>query len=62
MFGVRNDPAAFVTVKELEDLTENFREKVRCGFGAKPAHVPVSKTLDDLKRLKEEILPKVDAR
>ena len=25
------------------------------------ADVPVSKTLDDLKRLKEEIMPKVDA-
>ena len=25
------------------------------------ADVPVSKTLDDLKRLKEEILPKVEA-
>ena len=25
------------------------------------ADVPVAKTLDDLKRLKEEIMPKVDA-
>ena len=25
------------------------------------ADVPVSKTLDDLKRLKEELMPKVDA-
>ena len=25
------------------------------------ADVPVSKTLDDLKRLKEEIMPKIDA-
>ena len=25
------------------------------------ADVPVSKTLDDLKRLKEEIMPKVEA-
>ena len=64
-----------VTVKELEDLTslaEEFADFDKCGFGWKPVlttpvlwppfqDVPVSKTLDDLKRLKEEIMPKVES-
>lgn len=43
-----------VTVKEHEDLTA-----LAGWIGIQD--VPVAKTLDDLKRLKEEIMPKVDA-
>ena len=50
----------------LDQLTDNLKRYKEAGLDMPLiwppfTDVPVSKTLDDLKRIKEEIMPKVDA-
>ncbi len=51
------------TAAQITDMLKRYKEVgMTMPFFWPPfKDVPVSKTLDDLKRLKEEIMPKVDA-
>ena len=51
------------TLKQITDILKRYREAGLTMPLLWPpfADVPVSKTLDDMKRLKEEIMPKVEA-
>lgn len=61
-----NGKVSNLMVGTAAQITDNLKRYVEAGLSMPLlwppfADVPVSKTLDDLKRLKEEIMPKVDA-